>query len=203
MQRVLGILNRAGVIPPSPTNAPITIEYDSIFSNAQKAAGIGNVERFMAAVGQVLPIAPEVNHVLDWRELVYEYGDRLNIPARTVRTREEVEARLQQERELAQANQEAEIAAKVGQAAGALANAAPAGVAQDSPPSRRTLSRMVCAQHSPPWRDVASYGACSSGRTSSRIAGARPMRQPTSPLGSRTSGSSCLAYLKRRTRKRG
>jgi len=121
--RVLGIVSRADILPPPPPlqGGSLNIEYDSILSAAQKAAGITNIERYMGAVGQVLPVAPETRHVTDMGELLREYGNRLNIPASVQRPREETARLIQEERNLAAAQQEAAIGRDLAAAAGALA----------------------------------------------------------------------------------
>ena len=90
----------------------MNIEYDSILAAAQKAAGIGNIERYMGAVGQILPIAPETKHITDMGELLRLYGSRLNIPASVQRPREEVAQLQQEERDLQVAQQEASIGSR-------------------------------------------------------------------------------------------
>lgn len=123
--RILGIMRRNDRLPPSPLLPAdrVRIEYDSILSAAQKAAGINNIERFMGAVGELAPVAPETLHVINANELVREYGDRLNVPAAILRTRGEVEQLTAQQQQLAEAERQAAIGKDLAQAAGALTEA--------------------------------------------------------------------------------
>ena len=123
--RILGIMQRAGVIPPPPGDVAggLSIDYDSILSAAQKAAGINNVERYMGALGQLLPVAPDVVNVVDFSELLRLYADRLNVPAITLRTREQVAQIEQQQAEQQQLAQQASIGRDLAAAAGSLSDA--------------------------------------------------------------------------------
>ena len=124
VRRVMGILSRRRMYPPPPTGfaGGINIEYDSILSAAQKAAGIQNIERFLGTVGQISPVAPETLHVIEFNETLREYADRLNVPARILRSRDEVAQRTQQQAEAAEQQRQAQIGVQLAQAAGALSD---------------------------------------------------------------------------------
>ena len=123
--RIMGIMQRAELYPPAPplASANMTIEYDSILSAAQKAAGINNIERFLSVTGQILPVAPGASNVVNWNEMLREYGDRLNIPARVLNTREEVVALNEQQQQAEQEARQAAIAKDLGAATQSLSDA--------------------------------------------------------------------------------
>jgi len=85
---------RGGVIPPPPVppgeEAPIRVEYDSILSQAQKAVGVGNIDRFIALIGAVGEIKPAALDKMDEDELVDDYADRLGVNPKFVRGPDEV-----------------------------------------------------------------------------------------------------------------
>jgi len=100
--RVYRVLERRGVLPEPPPNlegAEMQIQYVSILAEAQRAIGAGSLERWAQMLGNLGGIFPETHHVLDAREFMREYADILNVPARVLRTREEVDERLGAEQE--------------------------------------------------------------------------------------------------------
>lgn len=123
--RVMGIMQRAGAYPPPPPlmDTQMSIEYDSILSAAQKAAGINNIERFLSVTGQILPVAPRAANVVSWNETLREYADRLNIPARLLNTREEVARLDQQQDQAVEEERQAAIARDLGAATQSLSDA--------------------------------------------------------------------------------
>ena len=125
VSRVFGIAARAGMFPepPGPVGQ-LGIEYDSILSNAQKAAGIGNIERFSAHIGQIVPISPDTMAAVNFDELLRELAGRLSIPAAVLRSRQEVEAIKAQQQAQQEALAQAQISAELTQAAAGLQGAA-------------------------------------------------------------------------------
>ena len=120
--RVLGILSRMEALPSPPEGVEgLFIKYDSILSAAQKSAGINSIERFMATVGQVIPVAPETLAVVDFNEWIREYANRLNVPSTLLRSREEVEAMRQAQAQAEAQQQQAELGTQLAQASSLLA----------------------------------------------------------------------------------
>jgi hypothetical protein len=114
MIRLFALMKRKELIPPLPPGfeeVEIEIQYVSMLSDAQRAVGTGVIERFMQVVGNTAALVPEVRHIPDWQELLREYGNRLNVPPNGIRSREEVETLIGDEKKLAEAQQ----AALVGQ----------------------------------------------------------------------------------------
>ena len=105
LKRTFGIMLRKELLPPPPPGldpASLDIQYVSILFDAQRAAAVGSMERGMQVLGQLAGTMPQILDVPDPDELVREYWARLNIPASTIRSREDVaEQRAAREEQLA------------------------------------------------------------------------------------------------------
>jgi len=105
VKRVFNILSRRGKLPDPPaglTGDDIDIVYVSVLSDAQRAVGTASIERFLAFVGELAAVAPEVLEIPDMSEMVRDYGGRLNVPARGIKSRDRVaEEQAQREQQLA------------------------------------------------------------------------------------------------------
>ena len=129
---VFHIANARGMLPEPPEEIqgmPLRVEYISVLAQAQKALGIGNIERFIGFVGNMAAIWPGAANKVDVNELIDEYGDGIAIPPRLIRTNDavaELEAQQQQK------NQMAEMAAMAGPAAGAVKDLSEADMEGDS-----------------------------------------------------------------------
>lgn len=106
--RTFGVMDRMGLIPPPPeelAGQDLQIEYISTLAQAQQAVGLGGIDRLVAFVGGVAPIAPEVLDKIDIQETVDQYARMLGTPASVVRSDEDV-AILQQQRQQQQMKQQ-------------------------------------------------------------------------------------------------
>lgn len=122
--RILNIAMRSELIPlPDETLGEVYLEYDSILSEAQRAIGINSMERFVSSVGSMAGLVPGSIQVIDWDELIRNYGDKLSVPASIMRPRKEVNAIRQSEAELAAAREQAVIGQQLTQGAKNLADA--------------------------------------------------------------------------------
>lgn len=79
IDRVFGIMSRRGLFEPPPpeiarSNAPIEIEYVSMLAEAQRAANTTGMERFLAQIGNVAAVAPEVIDIPNWERMMTRYG---------------------------------------------------------------------------------------------------------------------------------
>lgn len=125
MQRVFGIMKRKGLIPPPPDGfeeQELQIQYVSLLSDAQRAAGTSVIERYLQVAGNVMAIEPSIKHVVHWHEILREYGSRLNVPAVGIRPREETMQLMEEDRGVEQAQQVAQIGADLTGAAKNLAD---------------------------------------------------------------------------------
>ena len=117
VERSFAIMDRRQMFPPRPEqllNRRIKPEYTSIMAQAQKLAGIGNVERFVGFIGSLSEAHPEVGDVPDWSRIVRAYADMVGVPASDLRS-EDVVAQMQAQR--AQAQRQAQRTAMLEQAA--------------------------------------------------------------------------------------
>lgn len=120
IRRVFNIMLRKGMLPDLPeglTADDLEIRYVSILADAQRASATGPMERYMQTVGQLGAIAPDLLKVPNFEELLREYAARLNIPAKTQRSREEVQAAREAEAEQLAAQQAALVGRDLTQAA--------------------------------------------------------------------------------------
>ena len=116
--RLAAILQRRGMIQPPPTQLQgIEIRYSGILHEAQKAATIGSLERFIQVIGSMISVWPQAGYVLDPNKAIRAYGDQLNVPAVVMRSADDVdrivqemEERQRQEQALAQGKELTEAA---------------------------------------------------------------------------------------------
>lgn len=120
VNRVFNIMLRKELLPPLPEGldtGTINIQYVSVLADAQRSVTTGSIERFMQVVGQLAAAVPEVLKIPDYDALVREYASRLNVPSMVIKSRQEVQQELEEEKKQIAAQQ----AALVG---GELTNAA-------------------------------------------------------------------------------
>jgi len=118
--RVFNIMKRKGLLPPPPPDLDdslIDVQYVSVLSDAQRAVTTGSMERFMQVVGQLAAAVPDVLRIPDYDALVREYASRLNVPAKVIKSPNQVAAELEQEKQLAQAQQAALVGSELTNAA--------------------------------------------------------------------------------------
>lgn len=115
-----------GMIPPPPEELqgkPLRVEYISVLAQAQKALGIGNIERFVGFVGNLAAADPRVLDKVDFDQAVDEYADGVGVAPRIVRSDEAVEQIRKQREQREQAQQAVAAAPMVTQAAKNLSDA--------------------------------------------------------------------------------
>lgn len=123
---------RQGEIPEAPPELQgvrLKVEYISIMAQAQKMVGLSSIERLTAFVGQIAVAKPDVMDKLDLEQMIDEYADIVGVPPNVVRSDDEV-AEMRAER--AKAQQAAQTAELVTQAAGAAKDLAAAKMDDDN-----------------------------------------------------------------------
>lgn len=88
------IMNKQGLIPKAPEELqgqPLKVDYISILAQAQKALGLGSVERFASFVSNVATASPSVLDKVNADQIVDVYGDLVGISPTIIRTDDEVE----------------------------------------------------------------------------------------------------------------
>lgn len=104
IENTYSIMERRELLDEPPeelTDLDYNIEYVSIMAQAQKIAGIGNIERFAGFVGQMASLDPEMVKKANFEDMIEKYADLLGIPPEMVATKEQME-------EFRQASQEAQ-----------------------------------------------------------------------------------------------
>ena len=126
IKRTFNIMKRRDLLPPEPSgldDARLDVQYVSVLFDAQRAATVGSMERAMQVVGQLAAAVPQVLDVPDYDEMLREYFSRLNVPAKTIKSREAVAAARQQREQLLAAQQEALVGEQLTSAAKNLSQA--------------------------------------------------------------------------------
>jgi hypothetical protein len=109
----------AGILPQAPDEMQgmdLSVEFVSVFAQAQRAVATNSVDRFLVNLGQVAQFKPEVLDKFDSDKWADEYADMLGVnPALVVPTDKAAELRAQR----AQAQAQAQQAEQMDQMAGA------------------------------------------------------------------------------------
>ncbi|WP_447885125.1 portal protein [Serratia fonticola] len=108
IDRIFNIMLRRGMLPPPPEELqgqPLRVEYTSVMAQAQKAVGIGSIERFVGFIGNMSQLFPAARDKLDVDNTIDEYGDMLGVPATITKSDEQVQAERQAQAQQAQAQQ--------------------------------------------------------------------------------------------------
>lgn len=94
IDRIFNIMVRRNLIPPMPEGmeeADLEIQYVSILSAAQRAVGVIPTERWLGLIGQVSAIYPKAINIPDFDELIRGYGRDIGVPARGIRSAQQVD----------------------------------------------------------------------------------------------------------------
>lgn len=112
IDRTFNIMMRRGLLPRPPEEIqgmPIKVEYISLLAQAQKAIGIGNIERLIGFTTDLAARTQSQEPIdkLNLDEIIDEYADGVATPAKLVRSNEEAQsmrdARAEQEAQAQQA----------------------------------------------------------------------------------------------------
>lgn len=127
-----GIMQRRGILPPAPEEIqgqPLRVEYISVLAQAQKAMGIGNLERFTNYVVSLAANTQSADPLdkLNTDELIEQYGDGVAVPPSVIRSNEEAQQLRDARSQQAASQQAAEGASVVADAAQKLSKSSLAG----------------------------------------------------------------------------
>jgi hypothetical protein len=95
INRIYGIMERAGLIPeppPSVAGMELEIQYISVLTAAQTAVSTVPMERWVGLIGNLAAVVPQVLNVPDWDALVRDYGKQLGVPAKLALSPEQSKA---------------------------------------------------------------------------------------------------------------
>lgn len=132
LRRIFKIMLRKGMFLPAPAevgNKDININYASVLNDAQRAVGAAPVERFVGFLGNIAGAVQEALLVPDWPVLILDYADRLGIPAKDVRTLDEIRAQIEGQQQEQQAAGAAEVIPQLAQGAKTLSEIPVGGAA--------------------------------------------------------------------------
>jgi hypothetical protein len=128
LDRVIGIMQRRGLLPPAPEqlkNSPhIKFEFVSILAQAQRMAGLSQIERTFQFVGGLVGLYPQARFKLDPFAIIDEYGDREGIPSHLIRSNDDAAKDMQAEQQQQQQQRMAEMMKTVGKPTKDLTDAA-------------------------------------------------------------------------------
>lgn len=108
-------------LPPIPSGLAgrfIKPEFISVFAQAQRAADLPQVERYLAMVQQVGQINPQIFDKVNLDKIADIYEDRLYLPAGVNRPQDMVDAKREQAQAMAQRQQQLEAMTQMSKAAG-------------------------------------------------------------------------------------
>ena len=120
LSRVYNVMLRKGLLPEPPqemADQQVDVQYVSILSDAQRAVGTASTERFLAFGAEMSGVFPGVQNVANAEELYRDYGERIGVPTRGIRSREEVDELNAQQQERADLEQGLAAAGSAAQSA--------------------------------------------------------------------------------------
>lgn len=127
VQRSFWMMSRKGAFPQMPeevqaSNAELDIDYVGPLARAQKMASVDGITRWLAIIGQMAQVKPEVLDVPDDDAIAKYVGEVLGVPAKLYKSdaeidakRKERKAQIEQAQKLAQAEQASVAAKNIGQ----------------------------------------------------------------------------------------
>lgn len=105
INRIYGIMGRVGLIPEPPesiANAKLQIQYVSILSKAQSAVGVAPTERWLALIGNIGAVRPQVLNIPNWEELLRDYAVDIGVKEKGINSRDDVDALNKQDQQQSQ-----------------------------------------------------------------------------------------------------
>ncbi|MFS7308031.1 portal protein [Rahnella inusitata] len=109
IDRIFNIMARKNMLPPAPpelAGQSLRVEYISVMAQAQKAVGIGSIERFVGFVGGLAQANPAAFDKLNIDQAIDDYGSMVGVPATIIATSDQV-AQVREERAKQQQQQQA------------------------------------------------------------------------------------------------
>lgn len=117
IERVFGILDRAGVLPIPPEGlspwATLDVSYQSPMAQMLEQAGAVAIQQFIEIAMPIIQNSPEASDKLIWDQMLDELSQRIGVPASVIRSDEQVAAIRQQRAEAQAAQQQAAMEAQM------------------------------------------------------------------------------------------
>jgi hypothetical protein len=123
IERTFNIAMRAEIIPPPPQELEgmeLKIDYISTLAQAQKVIKTAAIEQFTAFTGGLVAVNQEVLDVIDLDAIVTDYGDKVGISPKYIRSEEQIAAIRQQRAQAMQQQQQMQQAGAIVQGAKVL-----------------------------------------------------------------------------------
>jgi len=120
VDRVYQLMEDADLIPTPPQEIQgvnLRPEYISILAQAMKLVGVSGQDRFLQSAVGLIEVFPEIRHKVNIFQVVDNYGDMLGVDPKIIRSTEEAQATLDEERETAQSQAASEQAVNFARAA--------------------------------------------------------------------------------------
>ena len=135
IDRLFGIMLRAGMIPPPPESlqgVTLKTEYISVLAQAQKQVALGGLDNFLQRASMVFQVSPSTMDKVDFDQIIDETADMLGVSPRIVRSDDDVAAKRQSEQQMQQMQQMAAMAKPATDVAGAVTKMAGTETAENS-----------------------------------------------------------------------
>lgn len=128
LTRTFNIMMRAGQFPEPPsivkeTKSGLDIEYTGALARSQQQDQVNAIERWLMQVTQIASINPDVLDIPDWPKLIKGTGVTLGVPAKYMKTDQQIEKLQKQRQAMQQEMAQAEIAKTEGEAQEKLSDA--------------------------------------------------------------------------------
>lgn len=135
IERVYGIMDRAGLVAfpdESLSSQPVKVEFISILAQAQKQAGLTDIDQLLGRIGQLAQLtqSPDAIDKVNTDLIVDTYAELLGTPPSLILSAQEVEQKrqaraeqMQQAQQMQQASQGIDMAARGAEAMQAMAAA--------------------------------------------------------------------------------
>jgi len=126
IERVFGIANRAGILPPAPAELQgkmMNIEFVSMLAQAQAATKAASIERVLSMAGNLVGVVPEIMDNIDTDYSLEKMSSLLNNDPKMIRSKDALAQIRQQRQQQNQQAQQAAIAQQLSQGAKNLSQA--------------------------------------------------------------------------------
>ena len=126
IKRVFNIMMRGGLIPPPPpelSQQMLKVNFISVLAQAQQMVATTSIQQSLGFIGSVAGLFPDVVDVVDIDEAAIDYMQSNGMPAKCIRSKEDIENIRQQKQQAMQQQQMANDMGAMVQGAKALSDA--------------------------------------------------------------------------------
>lgn len=130
IDRTFALMVKADILPPPPEELqgkPLEVEYISVLAQAQRAVGVGSIERLAGFISGLAPVHPDAADKFDADQAIDDYGEMLGVSPKLIRADDKVAEVRKIKAQQAQAANAAALIQPAADAASKLANAKMSG----------------------------------------------------------------------------